>query len=98
MKLLIFLGFMILCTLGKIQAQEEKQNIQEEQKVYTANVGIFAAIMAPLAIVIGFATASVGFTCWSIVVPLLWVGFEIDVYDSLFTSIATDCTNSARMI
>jgi hypothetical protein len=61
------------------------------------NLGIFAGIMAPLAILIGFATASVGFTCWSIVVPLLWVGFGIDVFDSLFTSVATDWINSSSM-
>lgn len=60
-----------------------------------SNLGIFAGIMAPLAILIGFATASVGFTCWSIVVPLLWVGFGIDVFDSLFTSVATDWINSS---
>lgn len=63
-----------------------------------SNLGIFAGIMAPLAILIGFATASVGFTCWSIVVPLLWVGFGIDVFDSLFTSVATDWINSSSIL
>lgn len=95
--ILFFLALVISLTLGNIQVSEESLSTQEEQKEYNAHIGVFAAIMAPLAIIIGFATASVGFTCWSIVVPLLWVGFEIDVYDSLFTSIATDCINSARM-
>jgi hypothetical protein len=81
----------LLFSLGSNQDPETESKVGLDDK---ASLGLFAAIMVPLAILIGFATASVGFTCWSIVVPLLWVGFGIDVYDALFTAVATDWLNA----
>jgi len=54
--------------------------------------------MAPMGILIGIATATIGFTAWGIVVPLVWIGLgggkdDGWMYYALFTSIFMDFVN-----
>lgn len=58
---------------------------------------IFGVVMVPLSILIGVASATVGFTAWNIVVPLLWIGFDLELYDSLFISIFVDLLNGLTL-
>jgi hypothetical protein len=81
-----------------IETEEAFEADVEERAPLYPGLGIFAAIIVPLSLLIGLATATVGFTSWSILVPLLWVGFDIDVYDALLTAIATDALNSSCML
>jgi uncharacterized membrane protein YfcA len=60
-----------------------------------ANFWIFVVEAIPLAILIGIASATIGYTAWSIVVPLLFVGFGFDVFDALFVSVCTDFIDTA---
>jgi len=55
-----------------------------------ANFWLFVIEAIPLAILIGVASATIGYTAWSIVVPLLFVGFGFNVFDALFVSLCTD--------
>lgn len=52
---------------------------------------IFAVVFVPMSTLIGIASATIGFTAWTIVVPLLFVGFGFNIFESLFVSILVDC-------
>eukprot|EP01127_Copromyxa_protea_P008309 TRINITY_DN190_c0_g1_i1.p1 TRINITY_DN190_c0_g1~~TRINITY_DN190_c0_g1_i1.p1 ORF type:complete len:377 (-),score=63.33 TRINITY_DN190_c0_g1_i1:44-1174(-) len=63
-----------------------------------AEFWVYGLVMAPMSILIGIATATIGFTAWGIVVPLVWIGLgggEDDgwMYYALFTSIFMDFVN-----
>jgi len=59
---------------------------------------VYGLVMAPMGILIGVATATIGFTAWGIVVPLVWIGLgggrdDGWMYFALFTSIFMDFIN-----
>lgn len=59
---------------------------------------VYALVMGPMSILIGIATATIGFTAWGIVVPLVWIGLgggkdDGWMYYALFTSIFMDFVN-----
>ncbi len=60
-----------------------------------ASFDLFLLEAIPLMILIGVTAATIGYTAWAIVVPLLFVGFGFPAYDTLFASIAADLVNSA---
>ncbi|HMF32723.1 MAG TPA: TSUP family transporter, partial [Candidatus Lokiarchaeia archaeon] len=51
---------------------------------------VYTLIFIPLALMIGIAAATIGFTAWNIFVPLAFVGFGFPLWDALFVSIAVD--------
>ncbi|MHA1819143.1 MAG: sulfite exporter TauE/SafE family protein [Promethearchaeota archaeon] len=55
---------------------------------------LFLIEAIPLTILIGITAATIGYTAWSIVVPLLFVGFGFPIFDALFISICVDVINS----
>lgn len=55
---------------------------------------VFVLIFIPMALLIGVATASISFTAWNIVVPLVFVGFNFEIYNALFISILIDLVDS----
>mmetsp|Transcript_26372 Transcript_26372/g.68102 ORF Transcript_26372/g.68102 Transcript_26372/m.68102 type:complete len:355 (+) Transcript_26372:72-1136(+) len=61
-------------------------------------LALFASIMAPASFFLGFAVATAGFTCWNLVMPLLfnWLGFEL--FDALFLSVAMDTVSSLVLV
>lgn len=58
-------------------------------------LGMYALIFLPLAIMIGLATATIGFTAWSIFVPLAFVGMGFPLWDALFVSVIVDLVDAA---
>ena len=54
------------------------------------DIGIYALIFLPLALMIGVATSTIGFTAWSIFVPLAFVGMNFFLWDALFISVLVD--------
>lgn len=62
-------------------------------------LGLYALIFLPLAIMIGVASATIGFTAWSIFVPLAfnmfanWEGYTF--WDALFISVLVDLVDAA---
>ncbi|KAG8463088.1 hypothetical protein KFE25_011085 [Diacronema lutheri] len=63
-----------------------------------AGFGVFASVMAPASFFLGFAVATAGFTCWNLVMPLLfnWLGFAL--YDALFLSVMMDTASSLVLV
>eukprot|EP01105_Mastigella_eilhardi_P014380 TRINITY_DN3272_c2_g1_i1.p1 TRINITY_DN3272_c2_g1~~TRINITY_DN3272_c2_g1_i1.p1 ORF type:complete len:442 (-),score=150.66 TRINITY_DN3272_c2_g1_i1:66-1391(-) len=49
-----------------------------------------ALVMLPLCLITGVAAAAVGFTAWSMVVPIVYVYFDKPLYATLFISAAMD--------
>jgi uncharacterized membrane protein YfcA len=47
-----------------------------------------------MAIVIGIASSTIGFTAWNVTVPLLFIGFGFDPFDAIFTSLMVDFVDS----
>jgi len=54
-------------------------------------------IMIPLTVIIGIASASIGFSSWLLVLPLLFVGFDYDLFDAIFTSVCIDLLNGIAL-
>ena len=55
---------------------------------------LFIIIFIPLALLIGIATASISFTSWTLIVPLLFVGLGFEIYDALYFAILIDLFDS----
>mmetsp|Transcript_19799 Transcript_19799/g.66578 ORF Transcript_19799/g.66578 Transcript_19799/m.66578 type:complete len:326 (-) Transcript_19799:290-1267(-) len=64
----------------------------------TAPTALFAAVMAPASFFLGFAVATAGFTCWNLVVPLLFDAFGFDLFDALFLSVMMDTVSSLVLV
>jgi len=58
---------------------------------------VFTLIFLPIGGIIGLASATIGFTSWTIVVPLLYVGFGFDIFDSIFLSIVLDLVDATLL-
>ncbi len=58
-------------------------------------LGVYALTFLPLAIMIGIATATIGFTAWSIFVPLAFVLMGADIWEALFISAVVDLVDAA---
>ncbi len=54
----------------------------------------FVLLFAPIAVLVGVAAASISFSAWNIVVPLLFVGFNFNVHDAITLSVIMDLTNA----
>ncbi len=54
----------------------------------------FLLLFAPIAVLVGIAAASISFSAWNIVVPLLFVGFNFNVHDAITLSVIMDLTNA----
>jgi uncharacterized membrane protein YfcA len=54
-------------------------------------------IFAPMSLFIGISASAIGYTAWSLLVPILFVGFGLDLYLSLFISLMVDCGNAVVM-
>ncbi len=54
----------------------------------------FVLLFVPVAVLVGVASASISFSAWNIVVPLLFVGFNFDVYNAITLSVVMDFTNA----
>ncbi|KAJ1629398.1 hypothetical protein T492DRAFT_1011154 [Pavlovales sp. CCMP2436] len=54
----------------------------------------FALIMMPTSAIMGFALATVGFTCWNLAVPLYLNLFAFHLFDALFLTVLMDLTGS----
>ncbi len=57
-------------------------------------LGVYALIFLPLAIMIGVAAATIGFTAWNIFVPLAFVGMGFAIWDALFISVVVDMVDA----
>ncbi|MHA1645954.1 MAG: sulfite exporter TauE/SafE family protein [Promethearchaeota archaeon] len=55
---------------------------------------LFIIIFIPLALLIGIATASISFTSWTLIVPLLYIGLGFEIYDALYFAILIDLFDS----
>ncbi|MCP4751745.1 MAG: sulfite exporter TauE/SafE family protein [Proteobacteria bacterium] len=53
-----------------------------------------ALTFIPLSFFIGLAASAIGFTAWSLIVPVLFVFFGFDLYLSLFISLLVDSANA----
>lgn len=49
-----------------------------------------AGVFFPAGILAGFAAGAIGFTAWSVVVPLALSAFKLSIADTLFLSVSTD--------
>ena len=49
----------------------------------------FTLIIIPVAILIGLASSTIGFTGWTLIVPITLIGFRFNLWDALFVSIIT---------
>ena len=58
---------------------------------------IILLILIPISILVGFAASSIGYTAWSLIVPLLLVLFGFDIRIVLFISLSMDCVNALIM-
>lgn len=58
----------------------------------------FAFVMVPTSMVMGFALATVGFTCWNLAVPLLLNLFQFHVFDALFLTVLMDLSGSLALV
>jgi uncharacterized membrane protein YfcA len=54
-------------------------------------------ILIPICILVGFAASTIGYTAWSLIVPLLFVLFGFDIRIVLFISLSIDCINAFLM-
>jgi len=54
----------------------------------------FALLFVPIAVLVGVAAASISFSAWNIIVPLLFVGFNFGVHDAITLSIIIDLTDA----
>ncbi len=54
----------------------------------------FAMLFVPIAVLVGVAAASISFSAWNIVVPLLFAGFNFGVHDAITLSIIVDLTDA----
>lgn len=59
---------------------------------------VIAVVLVPLAFIIGVAASTISYTSWSIVVPLLFVGFGFDLYESLYFAIILDLVNGLVLV
>ena len=59
---------------------------------------LFAAVLIPLALIIGIAASTISYTSWSIVVPLIFVGFGFGLYDSLYFAILIDLIDGLILV
>lgn len=55
---------------------------------------LFIIEAIPLAMLIGIGAATISFTAWNIVVPLLFVGFGFNVFNTIGASLGVDFVNS----
>mmetsp|Transcript_17121 Transcript_17121/g.46340 ORF Transcript_17121/g.46340 Transcript_17121/m.46340 type:complete len:347 (+) Transcript_17121:58-1098(+) len=55
---------------------------------------LFATVMVPASFFLGFAVATAGFTCWNLVMPLLFNWLRFDLFDALFLSMLMDTVSS----
>lgn len=58
----------------------------------------FGLVVVPIATLIGIATTTIGFTAWTIIVPLFFAGFKkknFSLFETIFMSVLLDCINSA---
>lgn len=55
---------------------------------------IYALIGCPVYIIIGCSAATIGFTAWLLVVPLLLVGFKLHVQQAIVVAASVDCLNA----
>ncbi len=58
---------------------------------------IILLILVPICILVGFAASTIGYTAWSLIVPLLFVLFGFDIRIVLFISLSIDCVNAFLM-
>ncbi len=58
-----------------------------------APLWLFATVFVPISFLSGFSAAVIGFSGWSVIVPLLFVAFEFHIFDSLFISVILDGLN-----
>lgn len=63
-----------------------------------AATALFATVMAPASFFLGFAVATAGFTCWNLVVPLMFNWFAFDLFDALFLSVMMDTVSSLVLV
>ncbi len=54
-------------------------------------------ILLPICILVGFAASTIGYTAWSLIVPLLFVLFGFDIRIVLLISLSIDCVNAFLM-
>ncbi len=59
---------------------------------------VFTLIFIPLALLIGVASGTIGYTAWGIVVPLVFVAFGFGVYEAIFLSVFIDLVDSFALI
>jgi uncharacterized membrane protein YfcA len=55
-----------------------------------ASVALFAAAAVPLSLLIGAASATVGFTAWMLIVPLAFAAFRLPLFCAIFLSLCVD--------
>lgn len=54
-------------------------------------------ILIPISFLVGFAASTIGYTAWSLIVPLLFVLFGFDIRLVLLVSLLMDCANAIIM-
>ena len=54
-------------------------------------------ILLPLSFVIGIGASAIGATAWMMLVPVLFVAFGFDLYQTIFISLVVDCANALVM-
>jgi len=57
-------------------------------------LGVYALIFLPLALMIGIAAGTIGFTAWNIFVPVAFVGLGFNLWDALFISVVVDLVDA----
>jgi len=58
----------------------------------------FTLVFIPIALIIGLASGTIGYTAWAIVVPLVFVVFGFGLYESLYISVFIDLVDSLYLI
>ena len=54
-------------------------------------------ILLPLSFVIGIGASAIGATAWMMLVPIMFVAFGFDLYQTIFISLLVDCGNALVM-
>ena len=58
---------------------------------------VLVAIFFPLSFFIGIAASAIGFTAWSLIVPVLFVLFDFNLYLTIYISLLVDLGNAVVM-
>ena len=62
------------------------------------DIGTFCAGAIPIAMICGFCTPLIAFTCWTVIVPLLFVLFSMSSPVVLFFAVALDLVNAGASL